>query len=70
LWFVGSRVLTLSTPIGRKVRPSSSAGTPLARVKLGDLAAAGVERVPRTSRVRDGTPVLEDGRATAGSNVV
>ena len=35
---------------------------PLERVRPKDIAAAGVERVPRTVGVRDGRPMLEDGR--------
>jgi len=47
--FVGHHVLTLRTPIGRKVRPRFiSHGAPLIRVKVKDLAAAGVKQVPRT----------------------
>lgn len=65
------RVLTMSTPIGRKVRPKFLAqGGPLVRVKPKDLAAAGVERVPRTVGVRDGLPLLEDGRLLDVANVV
>jgi putative flavoprotein involved in K+ transport len=71
IWFVGSRVMTLRTPIGRKVRPkASSVGAPLERVQPKDLAAAGVERVPRTVGLRDGSPVLSDGRVLDVSNVV
>src|SRR5712691_5893507 len=59
LWFVASHVLTVKTPIGRKVRPHVlSDGAPRIRVKAGDLDAAGVEQVPRTARVQDGLPVL------------
>ncbi len=36
--------------------------TPLIRTKPRDLAAAGVERVPRTIGVRNGRPLLEGGR--------
>ena len=65
------RVLTTSTPIGRKVRPQMvSTGEPLLRVKPKDLAAAGVERVPRVVEVRDGQPQLEDGRRIDTANVV
>ena len=71
LWFVASHVLTVKTPLGRKVRPHVlSAGAPLIRVKSEDLAAAGVERVPRTVGVRDGLPLLEDGRAAEVANVI
>src|SRR4029453_4330813 len=54
-WFAINHVLTVGTPIGRKVRPKlMGAGIPLARVKPRDLKAAGVERVPRTAGVRAG----------------
>ena len=49
---------------------SLAEGGPLIRVKPGDLAAAGVERVPRTVGVQDGLPVLEDGRVLGVANVV
>jgi putative flavoprotein involved in K+ transport len=65
------RVLTVDTPIGRKVRPKIlSHGMPLIRVKPQDIAAAGIERVPRTVGVRDGLPALEDGRALDVANVI
>src|SRR5215208_59275 len=52
--FLFHHVLTVSTPIGRKVRPKViSAGGPLVRTKPKDLADVGVERVPRTAGVRD-----------------
>jgi putative flavoprotein involved in K+ transport len=64
-------VLTVRTPLGRKARPKVlSHGGPLIRVKPRDLAAAGVKRVPRTAGVRDGLPMLEDGRALDVANVI
>jgi putative flavoprotein involved in K+ transport len=69
--FLGYRVLTVKTPIGRKVGPKVAAGaTPLIRVKSNDLAAAGVERVQRVVGVRDGLPLLEDDRVLDVANVV
>ena len=69
--FVAHHVLTLDTPVGRKVRPQLiSHGDPLIRVKVKDLAAAGVEQVPRTLGAKDGRPTLEDGRVLDVSNVV
>jgi putative flavoprotein involved in K+ transport len=69
--FIGHRVLTVNTPIGRKMRPKLlSHGAPLVRVKPKDLAAAGIERVARTVGVRDGLPMLEDGRILEVTNVV
>jgi putative flavoprotein involved in K+ transport len=70
-WFAISRVLTVDTPIGRKVRPRlMGAGTPLARVRRRDLDAAGIERVPRTVGARGGLPLLEDGRVLEVANVL
>ncbi|WP_458210929.1 flavin-containing monooxygenase [Haladaptatus sp. NG-SE-30] len=55
------RILTTGTPIGRRIRPKVlSQGGPLVRTKPSDLAAVGVERVPRTTGVRDGRPVVGD----------
>jgi putative flavoprotein involved in K+ transport len=72
LSFLARRVLTTRTPIGRKMRPEIRAhGGPLLRYKRADLAAAGVERVTaRVVGVRDGLPLLDDGRALDVSNVV
>jgi len=65
------RVLTLDTPIGRKARPKMiSRGGPLIRVKRKQLGAAGVELVPRVAGVKEGRPVLEDGRVLDAANVV
>ena len=69
--FIGHRVLTVRTPIGRKMRPKLlSHGAPLVRVKPKDLAAAGIERVPRVVGVRDGLPLLEDGCVLEAANVI
>ncbi|HSK16899.1 MAG TPA: NAD(P)-binding domain-containing protein [Gaiellaceae bacterium] len=69
---VATRVLSVSTPIGRKARPKIRAhGGPLLRVKRADLEAAGVDRVlERTVGVEDGKPVLADGRVVDVANVV
>ncbi len=65
------RILTTDTPMGRKVRPKViSKGGPLIRTRPRDLAAAGVERVPRVSGVRGGKPLLEDGSALDVANVI
>jgi putative flavoprotein involved in K+ transport len=71
LWFVASHVLTVRTPLGRKVRPHVLAhGAPRIRVKSDDLDAARVEQVPRTASIQDGLPVLEDGRRLNVANVI
>jgi putative flavoprotein involved in K+ transport len=65
------RILTVATPLGRKVRPQIiRRGGPLVRVKPKDLGRAGVERVPRTERIQGGLPVLEDGRVLEPANVI
>ncbi len=69
--FLFHYVLTVNTPIGRKVRPKLlSRGKSLVRVKPEDIAAAGVERVPKVVGVREGLPVLEDGRVLEVNNVI
>ena len=65
------RVFSTGNPIGRRIRPKILAKRdPLIRVKPKDLAAAGVERVPRTAGVAEGLPQLEDGRRLDVANVV
>jgi putative flavoprotein involved in K+ transport len=73
--FVGpvilNRVLTTSTPMGRKFRSKMfHKGAPLMRVKPKDLVSAGVKRVGRTVGVVDGYPRLEDGTVLNVSNIV
>lgn len=65
------RVLSVATPIGRKVRRKVLAvGGPLIRVKARDLQAAGVERVGRMAGVRAGRPVIDGGQALDVTNVI
>ena len=65
------RVLTVDTPLGRRARPIViSRGGPLIRVKPADLAAAGVVPTPRVTGVRDGKPLLADGRVLDVTNVI
>ena len=72
LKFLATRVLTMNTPIGRKMRPEiRSHGGPLLRIRSADLEAAGVERVfARTVGVKDGQPMLDDGSVVVVSNVI
>ena len=68
---IGHRVLTVDTPIGRKMRPRMmSHGTPLVRVKPKDIAAAGIARVPRVVGAQDGLPLLEDDQVLEAANVI
>ncbi len=69
--FMGTHVLNMDTPVGRKVEPQFiKHGTPLIRLKLKDLAAAGIERVGRVVGVRDGRPQLADERVVDVANVI
>lgn len=69
--FVGHRVLSVHSPIGRRARPKllHQAG-PLVRFKPKDLERAGVARVGRVEGVRDGQPLLDDGNVAAVDNIV
>ena len=69
--FIGHRVLTVRTPIGRRMRPKLlSHGAPLVRVKPKDIVAAGIKRVPRVVGAQRGLPLLEDGRVLEAANVI
>jgi putative flavoprotein involved in K+ transport len=70
--FVFGHVLTMRTPMGRRMRPEiRKGGGPLLRVRLGDLDRAGVERHDaKTVGVRDGRPVLADGTLLDVANVI
>jgi putative flavoprotein involved in K+ transport len=72
LRFVFHHVLTLKTPMGRKANPTGKPprGTPLIRTRPRDLQVAGIKRVPKTVGVKDGLPLLEDGRTLGVRNVV
>jgi len=72
MWLVATR-LTVRTFLGRKLRDhflDPPRGIPLGRVRRKDIAAAGIEQVGRTTGVRDGYPLLEDGRVLEASNVI
>jgi putative flavoprotein involved in K+ transport len=71
IWWFMSHVLTVKTPIGRKVRASEfGRGTPLGRAQRQELAAAGIELVPRVSGVQAGKPQLDDGRVLPAEGVI
>jgi putative flavoprotein involved in K+ transport len=72
MWLAATR-LTVKTFMGRKLRDHflhPPRGIPLGRVRRQDIVNAGIERVGRTTGVRDGYPVLEDGRVLDVSNVI
>jgi putative flavoprotein involved in K+ transport len=72
--FVFGHVLTIRTPMGRRIRAQirgGGGGAPLIRVRLPDLDALGIERHDaRTVGVQDGKPVLADGQVLDVTNVI
>jgi putative flavoprotein involved in K+ transport len=65
------RVLTIDTPIGRRVRQRIlHGGGPLIRVRRKDLAAMGVQFAPKVIGARNGLPQVEDGRVLDVANVI
>jgi putative flavoprotein involved in K+ transport len=57
--------------MGRKVRAKAlGAGMPRIRQRRSDLDRAGVKWVARTAGVKDGLPVLEEGRTLDVRNVI
>jgi putative flavoprotein involved in K+ transport len=72
MWLIATR-LTVRTWLGRRLRDhflDPPHGIPLGRVRRKDLIAAGIERVGKTTGIRDGYPRLEDGRVLELSNVI
>jgi putative flavoprotein involved in K+ transport len=71
LRFLFHRILTVGTPLGRKIRPKIiSKGGPLIRVKYQDLVELSIERVPKLVGAKDGLPLLQDGRVVEVTNVI
>lgn len=65
------RVFTTGNPIGRRLRPKMLTQTgPVVRVQPRDLATAGIERVPRTTGVQEGRPVVGDERVLDVENII
>lgn len=69
--FAFRHVLTIRTPMGRRVRAEGEGhGVGLVRNKLADLDAAGIRRIGRIERVVDGLPACEDGAPLEVGTVV
>ena len=65
------RILTTSTPIGRKVRPKViSKGGPLIRIKPDAFIEAGVKRIPKIVDEDNGFTVTETGQILEVKNIV
>jgi putative flavoprotein involved in K+ transport len=71
VFFAFRHVLTVRNPIGRGARQNVlEHSSPLIRNRKADLKKAGIRQVPRMRGVRDGAPVLDDGRTIDARNVV
>jgi len=72
IWYAANHVLTIHTPIGRKVRSVARYhGHPVERARPDRVRVAGVERrLGRVVGVRDGLPVLDDGKVVDAANVI
>lgn len=69
-WFI-SRVLSVATPIGRKMRSNVLYhGAPLIRASRQEVLDAGIESMPRVSGVLSGKPKVEDGRSLPAEGVI
>lgn len=70
-WLLVHRILTRSTPAGRRVAKGFLAhGAPLIGLGADDVDAAGVIRAGRIAGVRDGVMVAQDGTAIEASTVI
>lgn len=69
---VAENVLTLGTPMGRKIAPEiRKGGGPLLRHRRADLLSAGVQlQEARTIGVQEGRPMLADGQVLDVANVI
>lgn len=68
-WFINN-VLTIKTPVGKKVMPNVIKGGAVIPQMLKRLENAKVTRLPRVVGVRNYRPVLEDGRVVPVSTVI
>jgi len=70
-WWFANNVLTLNTPIGRKVRQKIlSTGAPLISVSIDDVKKAKIEHVPRMKGTLNGLPQLENDRIVSVDSIV
>ena len=70
-WLLVHRILTRSTPAGRKVATEFLAhGAPLIGVGTGEIDAAGVDRAGKVAGVHNGVMVAQDGEEVRASTVI
>ena len=69
-WFI-HYMLTVSTPIGRKVGPKIlNGGAPLISVSMREVAKAGIKQLPRLKGVHKGLPLLDNGQTLTVTSIV
>ena len=69
-WFI-SNVLTIDTPIGRKMQAQVlHHGNPLIRTNRQEIQAAGIHAVPRLDGASSGKPRLQDGKTFEADAIV
>lgn len=65
------RVMSIANPLGRRLRSKMlHGGRPLIRVRPNELKALGVRRIDKVVGVRNGLPLLSDGRVLDVTNVI
>lgn len=70
-WWFLSHILTVRTPIGKKVKKKViNGGAPLIRVSASDLQHANVKPLPRVTGVSEGLPQFEDGSTLNVSTII
>ncbi len=69
-WFAHNIVTTRSQIFYRKAKGYAKGGFPLIRIASSDLDKAGVERLPRVTGVKDGHPLLVNGKRISISNII
>lgn len=70
-WLFAYYILTVKTPIGRKVKPIiTTSGGPLISVSMNEVKEAKVERLPRLKGVENGLPVLDNGRILSVTSII
>jgi putative flavoprotein involved in K+ transport len=71
IWWFMTHVLTVNTPLGRKMQASTvHHGIPLGRAQRGEIAAAGVILSPRLAGIQSGKPRLEDSQILPVEGVI
>jgi putative flavoprotein involved in K+ transport len=71
IWWVMGNILSVNTPIGRRVREGElHHGTPLGRATRKEIIEAGIDLTPRVSRIESGKPQIEGGRVLSVDGVI